>query len=193
VLKRTFDLVAATLGLIFLSPFFLAIALSIKLSSRGPVFFRQERLGRNFVPFRIFKFRTMELRDSPDVLITVKGDKRITPFGQVLRQTKLDELPQLFNVIRGDMSIVGPRPEVAEYVERFRADYEEILQVRPGITDEASVFYRHEEAILAEADDPHEAYLNFVLPKKIEIAKEYLRRRGFIHDLTLIWRTLTRL
>jgi lipopolysaccharide/colanic/teichoic acid biosynthesis glycosyltransferase len=171
----------------------LAIALSIKLSSRGPVFFRQERIGRHFVPFRIFKFRTMELRDTRDSLITVKGDRRITPFGQVLRQTKLDELPQLFNVLRGEMSLVGPRPEVAEYVERFRADYEEILKVRPGITDEASVYYRHEEAILAEADDPQKAYIRFVLPKKIEMAKDYLRKRSFGHDLVLIWRTFTQL
>lgn len=193
VLKRTFDLVAATLGLVLLSPFFLAIAASVKLSSPGPVFFRQERIGKNFVPFRIFKFRTMAVRDAPDSLITVKGDRRITPFGLVLRQTKLDELPQLLNVLRGDMSLVGPRPEVAAYVERFRADYEEILLVRPGITDEASVFYRHEEAILADADDPHDAYIRFVLPKKIEMAKDYLRKRSFSHDLSLIWRTFTRL
>ena len=193
MLKRTFDLVAASLGLIILSPIFLGIALSIRFSSRGPVFFRQERIGRNFVPFRILKFRTMELRDTPDSLITVKGDRRVTPFGRVLRQTKLDELPQLLNVLRGDMSLVGPRPEVKEYVERFRADYEEILQVRPGITDEASVQYRHEEAILADADDPHEAYIRFVLPKKIELAKDYLHKRSFGHDLWLIWRTFTQL
>jgi lipopolysaccharide/colanic/teichoic acid biosynthesis glycosyltransferase len=135
----------------------------------------------------------MAMRDAPDSLITVKGDKRVTPFGGFLRQTKLDELPQLWNVLKGDMSLVGPRPEVAEYVERFRADYEEILQVRPGITDEASVHYRHEEEILAVADDAHDAYIRIVLPKKIGMAKDYLRKRSFGHDLSLIWRTFTRL
>lgn len=179
--------------MMFLWPFFLMIAAAIKLSSPGPVFFRQERFGKNFVPFRIFKFRTMSVRDTPDSLITVRGDKRVTPLGNFLRETKLDELPQLFNVLKGDMSIVGPRPEVAEYVERFRADYEEILQVRPGITDEASVLYRHEEEILAVADDPHDAYIRIVLPKKIALAKDYLRKRSFGHDLLLVWRTFTRL
>jgi lipopolysaccharide/colanic/teichoic acid biosynthesis glycosyltransferase len=134
VLKRTFDLVAATLGLIILSPFLLAVAASVKVSSPGPVFFRQERIGRNFAPFRIFKFRTMEVCDTPESLITIKGDPRVTPFGRFLRETKLDELPQLINVLKGEMSLVGPRPEVPEYVRQFRADYEEILRVRPGMT-----------------------------------------------------------
>jgi lipopolysaccharide/colanic/teichoic acid biosynthesis glycosyltransferase len=193
VLKRTFDLIAATLGLIILSPFFLAIAASVKLSSPGPVFFRQERIGRNFVPFRIFKFRTMEVCDAPESLITIKGDPRVTPFGRFLRETKLDELPQLINVLKGEMSLVGPRPEVLEYVGQFRADYEEILRVRPGMTDEASVVYRNEEKLLAGADDPHDAYIRIVLPKKISLAKEYVRKRSFSHDLSLIIRTLARL
>jgi lipopolysaccharide/colanic/teichoic acid biosynthesis glycosyltransferase len=193
VLKRTFDLVAATLGLIILSPFLLAVAASVKVSSPGPVFFRQERIGRNFAPFRIFKFRTMEVCDTPESLITIKGDPRVTPFGRFLRETKLDELPQLINVLKGEMSLVGPRPEVPEYVRQFRADYEEILRVRPGMTDDASVVYRNEEELLAGADDPHDAYLRVVLPKKIQMAKEYLRKRSFSHDLSLIIRTLVRL
>jgi lipopolysaccharide/colanic/teichoic acid biosynthesis glycosyltransferase len=193
VLKRAFDLVTSSLGLVALSPILVAIAVTVKLSSSGPVFFRQERIGRNFVPFRIFKFRTMKVCDRPESLITIKGDPRVTPFGRFLRGTKLDELPQLINVLKGEMSLVGPRPEVPEYVGQFRADYEEILLVRPGMTDEASVLYRNEEEILAAADDPHDTYIRVVLPRKIQMAKEYLRKRSFGHDLTLIFRTLARL
>ena len=193
MLKRTFDLLCAALGLAIFSPLLIVVAAWIKLSSRGPVFFRQERVGRNFTAFRIFKFRTMELHEAPDPLITVKGDRRVTPLGRFLRATKIDELPQLINVLKGEMSLVGPRPEVPEYVERFHADYEEILRVRPGMTDEASVLYRNEEEILARADDPHAVYIREVLPKKISLAKEYLRQSSFRHDISLILRTFARL
>jgi len=193
VLKRTFDFVCAALGLAILSPLFLGVAAAIKLTSRGPVYFRQQRMGINFTPFKIFKFRTMEKNDATDSLITVRGDQRVTPFGRFLRDTKIDELPQLINVLKGEMSLVGPRPEVPEYVEKFHSDYEEILRVRPGMTDEASVLYRNEEDILAQAGDPQTAYVNEVLPKKIGLAKAYLRKHSFLYDLSLIARTLARL
>jgi lipopolysaccharide/colanic/teichoic acid biosynthesis glycosyltransferase len=142
-MKRTFDIVAAALGVVILSPLLLMAAVLVKLSSPGPVFFQQERIGKGFRPFLIYKFRTMR-PDAPatGMLITVGNDPRVTRIGRLLRKTKIDELPQLINVLKGDMSLVGPRPEVPKYVELFRADYDEILRVRPGITDLASLKYR---------------------------------------------------
>ncbi len=190
-MKRIVDVLAASVGLIALSPLLVAIACLIKLSSRGPVFFRQLRVGRGWRTFRIFKFRTMvhdaAARGAP---ITVGDDNRITAAGRVLRKAKLDELPQLLNVLRGDMSLVGPRPEVPQYVERFRADYEEILQVRPGITDLASLRYRDEAAVLAQAGDPQQAYVQQVLPEKIRLAKEYVRHHSLAGDLRIVWLTI---
>jgi len=189
--RRGLDLAAAAMGLLLLSPVFLAAALLVKLSSRGPILFRQERIGRRFRPFVIYKFRTME-RDAPrrGGPITVGEDPRITPVGRFLRRTKLDELPQLVNVLRGDMSLVGPRPEVRRYVEMFRADFEEILQVRPGITDAASIAYRDEATLLAQAADPEEEYVRRVLPEKIALARQYVRRASLASDLALLLKTL---
>lgn len=193
-MKRAFDIVMAAVGLIGLSPFFLFIALLIKLSSPGPTLFRQERIGKGGRPFLIYKFRTMVCDASrTGRLITVGADPRITRVGRMLRKTKLDELPQLFNVLKGDMSFVGPRPEVRRYVELFRQDYEKILQVRPGITDLASLQYRYEAELLGRAADPEEEYVNRVLPEKIRLAQEYLRRSSLIFDLTLICKTLLKL
>ncbi|HWO57238.1 MAG TPA: sugar transferase [bacterium] len=190
--KRLFDLVCATAGLIVASPLLVLIALAVVGTSRGPVFFRQERIGRGFAPFRIVKFRTMyEGIDGP--LVTSRGDRRVTPVGRLLRRTKLDELPQLWNVVRGDMSLVGPRPEVRRYVEMFRADYEVILQARPGITDPASLKFRREELLLAAASDPEARYVTEILPQKIAMAKEYVRTRSFAGDLVLILRTVAHL
>lgn len=190
--KRLFDLVCAAAGLIIASPLLALIALAVAGTSRGPVFFRQERIGRGFAPFRIVKFRTMfEGIDGP--LVTSRGDRRVTPVGRLLRRTKLDELPQLWNVARGDMSLVGPRPEVRRYVEMFRADYEVILQARPGITDPASLKFRREELLLAAASDPEAKYVTEILPQKIAMAKEYVRTRSFAGDLVLILRTVAHL
>lgn len=190
--KRLFDLVCATAGLIIASPLLALIALAVVGTSRGPVFFRQERIGRGFAPFRIVKFRTMfEGIDGP--LVTSRGDRRVTPVGRLLRRTKLDELPQLWNVVCGDMSLVGPRPEVRRYVEMFRADYEVILQARPGITDPASLKFRREELLLAAASDPEAKYVTEILPQKIAMAKEYVRTRSFAGDLVLILRTVAHL
>jgi lipopolysaccharide/colanic/teichoic acid biosynthesis glycosyltransferase len=192
--KRAFDFIAALLGLILLSPLLLLVGLFVKLDSPGPVLFRQERIGKGFRPFRIYKFRTMvhdaHRRGGP---ITFGADPRITRLGQILRRTKIDEFPQLINVLRGEMSFVGPRPEVRPYVELFREDYQEILQVIPGITDLASVTYRDEAELLGQFGDPQAAYVKRILPEKINLAKEYVRRSSFFFDITLILKTLVKL
>lgn len=191
MIKRLVDITAATMGLVVLLPVLLLVACLIRVTSRGPVLFRQERVGRGFRPFRIYKFRTMTAdaprRGGP---ITFGEDRRITWLGRFVRKTKIDELPQLINVFLGDMSLVGPRPEVARYVELFRADYQEILRVRPGMTDLASIEYRDEAALLGRADDPEEQYVRVVLPAKIRLSKQYLRRASLGFDLLLIARTL---
>lgn len=187
--KRIFDLVFALLGLIVLSPFLLTIALLIKLTSRGPVLYRHERIGLQFRPFHVLKFRTMiEGAEGPPV--TARNDSRITSFGRFLRRTKLDELPQLFNVLTGEMSLVGPRPEVARFVEQHRTAYEGILTVRPGITDNASIAFRHEEKLLANADDPEQVYAEEILPKKIALAHEYVEQHSLVSDIRIILRTI---
>lgn len=190
-LKRAIDLTLATTGLVVLSPVMGAIALLIRMTSPGPVLFRQTRVGRNFTPFDILKFRTMvvnaaELGGS----LTAAGDPRVTPIGRWLRATKLDELPQLLNVLRGDMSFVGPRPEMAEYVERYRDDYRVLLSVRPGITDPASIAYKNESELLALAANPERAYVEEILPAKIDISREYLARATPFSDLRVIVETL---
>ena len=181
-------------GLLCLWPVFAVVAILIKLDSRGPVFFKQDRMGRAFRPFLIYKFRTM-VRDAPNKggPITFGEDPRITGIGRFLRKIKIDELPQLINVLKGEMSIVGPRPEVRRYVEALREDYQEILTVRPGITDLASLKYRNEAAILGSSDDPEQMYLRYILPEKINLGKEYVRRSSLIFDLTLIFKTLATL
>lgn len=194
MIKRTFDILFAGAGLIVLSPILVLAAAMVKLDSRGPVFFRQERIGKGFRTFHIYKIRTMsqkELVDGP--LVTVKGDPRITRVGRILRKTKMDELPQLINVLMGDMSVVGPRPEVRQYVDLFTKDYVEILKIRPGITDLASLEYRDEESVLRQWENPDQAYVSQVLPAKIRLAKEYIERSSLIFDIKLILRTLVRL
>jgi len=190
-LKRTLDLAASGLGLVLLSPVLAVAALAVKLSSPGPVFFLQQRVGRNFKPFWIYKFRTMVV-DAParGGQITAGEDPRITRVGRILRKTKLDELPQLINVVRGDMSLVGPRPEVPKYVEMFKDDYAYVLSVRPGLTDPASVKYRDEAALLAGAENPEQEYVDRILPDKIALARDYIARSGFVSDLAIVLRTI---
>jgi lipopolysaccharide/colanic/teichoic acid biosynthesis glycosyltransferase len=189
--KRFVDLAISSLGLLLLLPFFLLVGFLIKLDSAGPVFFRQERIGQRWRTFFIFKFRTMvsdaPLKGGP---LTVPANSRITRLGRLLRQTKADELPQLINVLKGEMSLVGPRPEVRRYVELFRDDYDEILRARPGITDLASLKYRDESSVLAAATDPEREYVTRVLPDKIALAKEYVRRSSFGFDMSLMWQTV---
>ncbi|MEN6406731.1 MAG: sugar transferase [Thermoguttaceae bacterium] len=194
MLKRLFDMGASAVGLLLISPFLLAAAAAVRLSSPGPVFFRQERMGRGGKPFFILKFRTM-VQNAPKLggQITVGKDPRITRVGRLLRKTKTDELPQLINVLKGDMSLVGPRPEVRKYVEMFADDYQEILRVRPGVTDLASIKYRDESNVLAAAADPEKEYVERVLPEKIQLAKEYVQRRSFWLDLFIIFGTIFRL
>lgn len=176
-----------------LAPVLGVVAVLVKRDSPGPVFFRQERIGLGFRPFRLVKFRSMTVEaPATGPAITVGGDRRVTRVGWWLRRTKLDELPQLINVLVGEMSLVGPRPEVRKYVEMFRRDYEQVLSVRPGITDYAAIEFRDEEEVLARYKDPEEGYVRDVLPRKIELYKEYLERRGFWVDLGIIFKTLRR-
>ena len=192
----TAELLAAQEGeqLVLLAPLFLVLAVLVKLDSRGPIFFCQQRLGRDFRPFRIFKFRTMIRDQAADASLLTHGniDPRITRLGSWLRKTKLDELPQLVNVLRGEMSLVGPRPEVSKYVEMFHSDYEEILRVRPGLTDIASLKYQNEEQLLAAAEDPEAFYVGEILPDKIALSKRYVANSSLTSDLVIIFKTLGR-
>lgn len=192
--KRTFDIIASSVGLLFLAPLFIIIPLIIKLSDRGPIFFKQKRVGQNFKPFLLIKFRTMLVNaDKLGPMITKGDDYRITKIGKFLRKTKLDELPQLINVLKGDISLVGPRPEVEKYVKLFESDYKEILKLKPGITDYASIEFRNEESILKKYDDIEKGYVNWVLPKKIELYKKYLCDVGFFTDIILIFKTIVKI
>jgi len=194
IIKRVFDLFCSVVGLIVLLPILVCIALGVKMDSPGPVLFRQIRVGRFGKPFRIYKFRTM-IVDAESVAgkITGENDFRITRFGIILRKYKLDELPQLINVLNGDMSLVGPRPEVPVYVSMFEKDYREILAVKPGITDYAAIEFRHEENLLGKSTDVEKVYTTEVLPKKIVLYKKYLQKRGFMTDIKIILLTLLKI
>ena len=187
--ERVLNVMCAAAGLICLLPVFAGLALAVIVDNGPPVFFRQTRVGKNGRPFRIWKFRTMCF-GSVGSVITAAGDGRITRVGAVLRRWKLDELPQLFNVLTGDMSLVGPRPEVAEYVRLEEPMWQAVLQVRPGITDLASLLYRNEEDLLGAADDPNAFYRESVLPAKLLLNLAYLRSRSFRLDLRLILLTI---
>jgi lipopolysaccharide/colanic/teichoic acid biosynthesis glycosyltransferase len=190
MLKKTLDILGAGIGLICIAPFFAMIAIAVKLSSPGPVFFRQERVGLNGAIFRIYKFRSM-LADSHlhGASVTAGDDERITPLGGFLRLHKLDELPQLLNVLTGEMSMVGPRPEVKEFVDLFPGQYSQILTVRPGITHQGTLMFRNEESILAGAADPRSRYLGFVMPLKLKIYLDHLEQPLAV-DLKIILATL---
>ncbi len=190
-MKRLLDVFFSTIGLILLLPIFLIIAIFIRFDSPGPVFFGHWRVGKNFKPFKLYKFRSMSA-NAPEKgpSITVGGDSRVTRVGRLLRKTKLDEIPQLINVLKGDMSLVGPRPEVPKYVEMFRDEYRDILQVRPGITDYATIEFRDEEAVLKGYKNPEEGYVRDVLPRKMELYRKYLKNKGLMTDIGLVFRTL---
>ncbi|MEX8192616.1 sugar transferase [Comamonas guangdongensis] len=195
MLKRLFDWLASGLGLLVLSPLLFLIALAVKLDSRGPVFFRQERVGQYGKLFRIHKFRTMVTdAESRGLQITVGADARVTRVGFLLRKYKLDELAQLLDVFLGDMSLVGPRPEVPRYVACYPAELRElVLSVKPGITDWASIQYKDENEVLARSSDPQKAYVNEVLPVKLRYYAEYVRGRSFWGDIRIILATLAAL
>jgi len=188
--KRVFDLVGAGAGLLLLSPLLLLIALAVRLDSPGPVLFRQERVGRGGRTFLIRKFRTMR-HGAAGAAITVGADARITRVGAFLRRHKLDELPQLIDVLQGSMSLVGPRPEVPRYVALYpEAVRDKVLSVRPGLTDLASIEYRDESEQLARAADPEHEYVHVVLPRKLALAQAYVEQASLATDLRLIVRTL---
>ena len=192
--KRIFDVLLSAVGLVVLSPLFVAIALFIKLDDGGPVFFRQMRVGSGGRCFRIWKFRTMATRPgSPDSPLTVGDDPRVTRVGAWLRRLKLDELPQLLNVLRGEMSLVGPRPELPCYVARYSAEERRVLNLMPGITSEGSLRYWNESAVLAQAEDPERAFVEVIMPEKIRLNLAYGDRATLWTDVRLILRTLRHL
>lgn len=191
--KRVFDCICSATGLVVLLPVFALVAVCIKLTSCGPVFYRQMRVGKGGRPFQIVKFRSMDgVASELSPGITVSGDKRITRVGRFLRRYKIDELPQLWNVFRGDMSLVGPRPELPKYVEDYSPEQKLVLCVRPGITDPASLAYRHEEEILSRYEDPEQVYRTQILPDKLAQDLEYIPAMSFRTDLHIIFATLSR-
>lgn len=190
--KRALDIFAATVGLILLSPVFALVACCIKLTSRGPVLYRQVRIGQGARPFQILKFRSMTIQTSnKDLKITVAGDSRVTAVGRFLRRYKVDELPQLWNVVCGDMSLVGPRPEVPVYVGKYTPEQRIVLSARPGITDPASLAYRHEEEILAGQPDPEQFYRTKILPDKLARNRAYLEKITLENDIRIIVKTIS--
>lgn len=187
--KRLFDMVCAALGLLILSPVLLVCTLLVGLTSPGGVLFRQERIGKDGVPFTIYKFRSMR-KDNAGLKISTSRDARITPVGRVLRKTKLDELPQLWNVLKGDMSFVGPRPEVREYTDLYTPEQRQVLLVRPGITGLASIRYRNENELLTASSDPNRTYIEEVMPAKLALDLNYIPRACVSYDIKLILETL---
>jgi lipopolysaccharide/colanic/teichoic acid biosynthesis glycosyltransferase len=191
-MKQFFDFITSFCGLILLSPIFVLTALWIKIDSKGPIFFRQERVGFQGVPFRIHKFRTMVSgAEKIGKQISIVGDSRITTSGGFLRKYKLDELPQLIDVVVGEMSLVGPRPEVLKYIDYYSDDEkQDVLSVKPGITDNASIEFRDENDLLASSKDPESTYINEVLPKKIALYRKYVKERSFFGDIAIIFKTI---
>jgi lipopolysaccharide/colanic/teichoic acid biosynthesis glycosyltransferase len=191
-MKRVFDLIASLIGLIVLSPIFLITSVLIKINSKGPILFCQERIGLNGRPFVIFKFRSMTVNQNNTSLITVgNNDSRITKIGYYLRKYKLDELPQLFNVVIGNMSLVGPRPEVSKYVDLYSISQREVLNLKPGITDMASIKYRNENEILAKEVNPENFYISTIMPDKININLTYKSKtNSVIGSIAVIFKTI---
>ena len=191
VIKRIFDFVCSTLGLIVLSPILIIIAIRIKTGSDGPVFFKQIRVGENNREFKILKFRTMVVdAEKLGRQITVGNDSRITKVGGFLRKYKLDELPQLINVFKGDMSLVGPRPEVPRYVKLYNEEQRKVLEVKPGITDLASIRYRDENDLLGEAENPDDLYINTIMPDKLALNLVYINKNNVFFDIYIILKTI---
>lgn len=191
MIKRAFDLVCSALGLLVLMPLFVVIAIAIKLNDAGPVFYRQTRVGRHNRDFRLFKFRSMYMDADKKGLLTVGGrDPRVTRVGYILRKYKLDELPQLINVLRGEMSLVGPRPEVRKYVDCYTLEQMRVLTVKPGITDNASIEFIDENTLLAQAQNPEEFYIQELIPQKTAIYLQYVDRQSFWLDIVIIFKTI---
>jgi len=191
MLKRLFDVLFSFIGLVVLAPVLLMIALAIVVESRGGIFYIQDRVGKGNRDFKLIKFRSMVLGSDKKGLLTVGNkDSRITTIGSFIRKYKLDELPQLFNVLRGDMSLVGPRPEVRKYVDLYTKEQLKVLDVKPGITDYASIEYFNENEILANSEHAEQTYLEEVMPHKLELNQKYLANPSLAHDIKLIFKTL---
>ena len=189
-MKRVFDIIASGLGLIILSPLFIILAIWIKVDSKGPVFYRQVRVGRNNKDFQIYKFRSMRVGSDKGSLVTIGGhDPRITRSGYFIRKFKFDELPQLINVFVGDMSLVGPRPEVRHYVDYWTPEQMHVLDVRPGITDPASIKFRNENELMEQAEDPEKYYIEVIMQEKLKLYLEYVEKHSFFFDIALIFKT----
>lgn len=189
-MKRLFDVIASGCGLLVLSPLFFIVAILIKLDSRGPVFYRQARVGRHNKDFRIFKFRSMRVGSDKGSLVTIGGrDPRVTSVGYYLRKFKVDELPQLINVFIGDMSLVGPRPEVRHYVDYWTPEQLHVLDVRPGITDPASIKFRNENELMEQAENPEDFYINVIMQEKIKLYLEYVENHSFLNDIMIVFKT----
>ncbi|MFM2156752.1 MAG: putative undecaprenyl-phosphate galactose phosphotransferase [Bacteroidota bacterium] len=194
MIKRLFDLMITLPMLLLVSPFFLIIALLIKIGSNGPVFYKQTRVGLNNNDFKIFKFRTMHINADKAGLLTVGGrDPRVTSIGFFLRKYKLDELPQLLNVLFGSMSLVGPRPEVRKYVDLYNSEQQKVLTVKPGITDYASIEYSEENDLLAKSNDPEKTYIEEIMPAKLLLNQKYIAEKSIITDIKIIWMTATKI
>jgi len=189
--KRFFDIFATLIGGLLLLPFIAIIIIWIKVSSKGSVFYIQKRVGKDFKEFNLYKFRSMITdAEKKGPSVTSGDDPRITKVGKIIRKTKIDELPQLINVLKGDMSLVGPRPEVMKFVKEKKEEYKKVLSVRPGITDNAAIEYRDEETIMKQYENKEKAYLEIVLPQKIKLYYSYIDNISFINDIKLILRTL---
>ncbi len=191
-MQRAFNLISAATGLVILAPLFAIISIAIKIEDGGQVLYSQLRVGRGFRKFRLYKFRSMAPHRADPISLTRSGDRRITKVGKFLRRHKLDELPQLMNILRGDMQLVGARPEVERYVEAFREQYAVILRDRPGITDPASLAYRHEDRVLGDGDDSdiERLYSSCILPRKLQLSLDYSEHRTLFSDLGIIARTV---
>lgn len=191
--KRIFDFISSLVVLVLFFPFFLIVAIWILLDSRGGIFYKQIRVGKNGKEFTLLKFRSMTVGADKQGLITVGNDNRVTRSGRFIRKTKIDEFPQLINIIKGDMSVVGPRPEVPKYVSLYTEEQKKVLSVRPGLTDLASLKYFDEQKLLGESDDPEKTYRNEIMPKKLELNLQYLSQRSLILDFKLIFSTIFRI
>ncbi len=192
MIKRIFDFTVALLLSVLFLPLFIILAILIKNDSKGPVFFIQQRVGKNNKDFGIFKFRTMFTNAESKGQLTVGKDNRITRAGRFLRKYKLDELPQLFNVLKGDMSLVGPRPEVRKYVEHYNEEQKKVLSIKPGITDMASIQYADENDLLAGCNDPEKKYITEIMPAKLRLNLQYIAHQSFLMDLKILVRTFSR-
>lgn len=193
-MKRLFDIIFSLLGLVVLLPFFLIISLIIVIDSRGGIFYKQERVGKNELSFLLFKFRSMKTNADKQGLLTVGGrDSRITRVGYFIRKYKIDELPQLINVFIGDMSLVGPRPEVRKYTNLYNEEQKKVLTVKPGITDYASIEYSNENEILGKAENPEQTYITEIMPAKLKLNLKYINEQGLGTDIKIIFKTIAKI